>query len=725
MAGEVKSIQLSDGVQTTAPAAAPISGARVTLVEGAAPSTPAAGYVELYADSADKRVKAKDSTGEVRHVGKTDSLEVFASEAAYVAAHGAAAQGDAFFDSTVLKAKVYNGTSWSIVGSGSGSGRKNYITNPSAEVSTTGATAVGDLDLARSNTASELPREHTTGTGYKITADADVQSTADYVYWDFTLDDVDLNKKLELEFAQKVIGTLTTGQLEAIITSQADRTTALHTPIISALQATDWVHRTSFDSGSTATLSLVLRATTDMTTGGGVCISDIVISPDKSAGVATGPGPWQSWPPVWTNFGTVTTDFALWRTNGEGIDVWVRATLGTGVAGTASMSIPTSRTIRSISSSTFQAGKVTINGSTTIFNVVALPSTDATVLYFGSDTSSNSHTRQQGSAFPADVISFQAWIPTNEDVGRAALNAGQGDIEYASNTFAEGTSANTSYTNSAYFTNSPLGGVIPAITQSVAATRTRYLCQWQSAVQAGDIILFQMQENGTGPWYTVGQTTATVQNFSYNGGKWVGFCLQVVSSTQFYILFGNSGAYLNAGAYGSSTAGDYVTWATRNGTGDRLRVLKIKAAAAIGFAAAAVDSLGLVKKNRWQRKTLASDKTGASANTTLSDLTFSNLTVGNTYRVTLFFHGTTEAADTALVTITHDGGTIGIGRVGDGGDTSAYSGTTSVVFTATATSVTFVGSSFATTSTLVGNGTVAQTHATMEELQNVELTTAW
>jgi hypothetical protein len=143
----------------------------------------------------------------------------------------------------------------------------------------TGWNNVGDLDVARSTTAAELPREYTTATGIKISADSNTQSVADYVYFDFTLDDVDLSKKLKIEWSQKLLGAYTAGQLAVVITTQADRTTALHTPVTTAIPASDGVFTTSFDSSTTATLSLVIRATGDMTTDTGIVISDVVVGP--------------------------------------------------------------------------------------------------------------------------------------------------------------------------------------------------------------------------------------------------------------------------------------------------------------------------------------------------------------------------------------------------------------------------------------------------------------
>jgi hypothetical protein len=187
-----------------------------------------------------------------------------------------------FFIRDSSGAEVAIGTSASV-----GSGEKNYISNPSGAAATTGWEAYGDLAIARTTTASELPRENTTKTGLKITADADTQGTGDIVYFNFTLDDVDLNRQLKIKFDVKKIGTYD-GKLQAYIATAADVATQVAggavAPAIAGctttvIQAADGTFYLEFTSGSTAALSLVIQANADMTTGDGIGISDVVVGP--------------------------------------------------------------------------------------------------------------------------------------------------------------------------------------------------------------------------------------------------------------------------------------------------------------------------------------------------------------------------------------------------------------------------------------------------------------
>ena len=172
---------------------------------------------------------------------------------------------------------------------GGGASGKTYIANPSATADLTGWVAVGNLVISKTTTASELPREHTTASGIKIVATADVQSAADYVHYDFSLDDVDLNRKLRLAFAQKPVGTYADGQLGIYIAAQSDRAVALYVPAASSIRLLARDLETSFDALGTAAVSLVIHATADMVAGDGVVISDVLVGPGIPAATAYDP----------------------------------------------------------------------------------------------------------------------------------------------------------------------------------------------------------------------------------------------------------------------------------------------------------------------------------------------------------------------------------------------------------------------------------------------------
>jgi hypothetical protein len=125
------------------------------------------------------------------------------------------------------------------------------------------------------------------------------------------------------------------------------------------------------------------------------------------------------------------------------------------------------------------------------------------------------------------------------------------------------------------------------------------------------------------------------------------------------------------------------------------------------------------EKNKVQTKILSADVT---TNTTMSDLTFSNLTVGKWYEVNGQFLLTIDAGspdDAVLVNVVHDGTTITTANLNieETSDSSPDSISQKIIakFQATATSLTFVSFSASANSYINGNGTLGETWAQIEE----------
>ena len=278
-----------------------------------------------------------------------------------------------------------------------GIAEKNYIPNSTASITGSWGT-VGDLTLARTITAAELPREYTTGSGIKITATSGTQSIADYVYFDFTLDDVDLSKKLKISWSQKYTAPYVAGDFAVGITTQADRTTFIHTPAITAIPRSDSVFETTFVSSTTATLSLVIRATTDMTTGAGIVISDTVVGPGIMA------------PP---DLGTPSSG-TLTNCTGLPISTGVSG-LGTGVA--TFLATPSSANLASAVTGETGSGALVFGTSPTFTTSINLPDGSVSVpaMAFASDTDTGIYTPGASTiafscnGFEAGRVSFGTW----------------------------------------------------------------------------------------------------------------------------------------------------------------------------------------------------------------------------------------------------------------------------------------------------------------------------
>lgn len=125
-----------------------------------------------------------------------------------------------------------------------------------------------------------------------------------------------------------------------------------------------------------------------------------------------------------------------------------------------------------------------------------------------------------------------------------------------------------------------------------------------------------------------------------------------------------------------------------------------------------------------QTKILSSDHTTASV---ISDLTFNNLEIGKTYRISgQIFHFQPASSDIDAIVFFNNGATeVGKSRINPPASTSNRSHTDHpcVVFTATDTILEFEFNN--ATTEIQGNGTRGETFITLEELPNHVATTQW
>jgi len=580
-------------------------GDSLTFTEIATPATPSAGLVRLYPKSDGNFYKIDDSGVEVP------------------------------------------------VGSGAGgSGEKNYITNPSAASAITGWTAVSHMTVARTATASELPREFTTASGIKITAtDSQTQSTSTYVYSDFSLDDVDLSKKLKIQWSQKITGSYTAGQLAVVIQTQADRGAATPhaTPTTTAIPAADGVFETYFDASTTATLSLVIRATADMTDNAGIVISDVVVGPGVNVqGAVVGPG--IAYTPTITGSssnptkGTVN-EKARWVRKGEYMLIqyqFLQTVAGAAGSGNYTFSIPSGHTI--------DTNKVTAG---TVSNIGSAYGFNGTTEYFGNAfiatesqigikwTTGAQIGSSNVSLGGSDArIGFTAVVPIAEWAGSGTVNLGANNVEYAWNSAAWGDSGDTTS-----FGYGPAGVAFAAT--DLTNVRTRRV-RFQTAIQATDTVHVEIFTNGR--WVPFGNggmaSTNTIAPYGFwaanNGAGTAGLGWIPVSgsSTDVDVLFGRY-ASVHTGSTG-------IGWASAVTTSDRWRVVKSTAGAAVGFGAATAEASGLVSREASGTFT-GSMSGGFSANP--ADQTYTYSRVGNLLMISVNSAQTGTSNATTNITI--------------------------------------------------------------------------
>jgi hypothetical protein len=522
-----------------------------------------------------------------------------------------------------------NGSALVPVGSSSSTGEKNYITNSSAALAITGWTAVGDLAVSRTTTAAELPREFTTASGIKITADADTQSVADYVYYDFNLDDVDLNKKLKITWAQKMTGTYASGDFAVVITSQADRTTALHTPVTTSIANVDGVFTTSFDAGSTATLSLVIRSTTDMATNGGLVISDVVVGPGS---IVTGAvvEDWKSLTFTSNQTGGTHTITAKGRRVGDSLQVKLQAVQlsSGGTLGTAYLvSMPSGLTINTALAPTSSCGFFSFEKTTSFGNMARAFVNTTTTIAFREDGAT---TNIVGTDFDTNVeLHTEFTVPIAEWAGSGTVNLAQNDVEFASNSAWA--------TNTTSFVYGPAGSAINgALDGEIEMT-----VNFQTPIQSSDALILEGSSDRV-TWVELDRArfggVIVMQGAIASLGAYSGAWISNVSATSVKVLFGK---FSTIGSDGTT-----VNWPS---SAAYWRVRKTSAGAAVGFGAASASAAGLL--NYYDTGTFNVSLTGAFTST----ITCSYIRVGKL--VTVVFPGT-YAAGASNATIAAAAGSI-------------------------------------------------------------------
>jgi hypothetical protein len=143
----------------------------------------------------------------------------------------------------------------------------------------------------------------------------------------------------------------------------------------------------------------------------------------------------------------------------------------------------------------------------------------------------------------------------------------------------------------------------------------------------------------------------------------------------------------------------------------------------VGFSEATPTELGLVKSNRWQRKQLTS--TVNADTTAISDLTFNNLVIGKTYRISAsaFLRSSgASGTDFATLLVQHNGSTLFYISTRVDGEASVrdiIAGNTSI-FVATATTLTFDLDVNGISKQLLGSASFPYTYAIIEELNTHE-----
>jgi len=557
------------------------------------------------------------------------TLGKHASDAAYVTAKGsAAANGDIYFNTTDKVARLYDGTDWGAVGSGSGSGEINYITNGTGDVNTndwieytdtagsTPVTGVGGGGSAANLTLTTQTSTILRGTGSFKLAKATGNAQGQGISIPYTIDKADMLKKLKIEFdynTDDISGTAyAAGDFAVYIYDVSSG--ALITPDVTQVTGYDKDNsgsskfRASYDpiDVTSTNYRLIVHVATTTTGVFDLYLDNVIVGPGS---IVTGAivGPTQYLTPLigdLVNLGTCTLDSttSFIRVHRDGDRLKGTAfyrLVGTGTGATR-VDWDFGSSIESALNITFNTGSESSSGEqfpTTYFStnssvgvVAGIASITGTGVagLFHETSNSGLKGNQMGDTSP-DIrdITINFEVPIAEWAGSGTVNLGANDVEYAFNT---GTETAAGAINATDFGYGPQGTTFNSFNSTTVSSFSKMRVRFQTPIQPTDKITLETdQANGT--WIPVADATSISGNLS-QGTSLYGASLTAISSTDYEVRFGNKGRLSSGVTYAANGAAwsGLSTW--------KWRVVKHRSGIPVGFGLATADNAGLVKAER-------------------------------------------------------------------------------------------------------------------------------
>ncbi len=496
------------------------------------------------------------------------------------------------YDTDLKKFYGDDGSTLKVIGSGTGTGRKNYIVNPSAaDSATTNWNNTGSKFTATRDTSTSIPRETTTGTAFKLVSSGD-SADAIYITEAILLDDADLNKKLGIELAINVadsskyqINVYASATSGGTYTRQTLTTDSSSITYLPALVGT---FKSTFDSNSALPyIKFEIRVAAAANLAAYTAyFSDIMVTPDGSVIQGAVVEEWKSC--TMTTTGVTSTVNSKYRRVGSAAEFSVKIKATGNATGLVILNMPTGMTIDNsavpAADSNFGSGSVFDSSAILFYSITSCQNASSNSVIFrcqGELQVSNVDPGPDG--FDTNDELFTTFtVPIAEWVGSGTVNLSQNDVEYASNSENLTTAgATASATNTIYGT---AGTPILAYAALASANSgTSFPVNFKTAIQPTDVITVEFK-NSNG-WYNASQWAP----FADLGSARYGVRLSVTGSNQVTVAFGNAGL----AAYGAATYGALgQSWSAI--TSFYWRVRKTSAGAAVGFGLATTDSAGLV-----------------------------------------------------------------------------------------------------------------------------------
>ena len=477
---------------------------------------------------------------------------------------------------------------------GTGQGELNVVTNPSAVTDLSNWTASPSSGFA-SRQSSGSPLDPVVATGFQLSSSGVGQTLTSA---SLTVPTSLRNRKLKLEFymtqatAAFKVDVLNSSGVRFALTTDASGVSNL--PALSS----SGKYTTYFDMDSGATVQV--RFTSILATGT-LSFTQIIVGPGiQPQGAVV--GEWTTFTPTITDAtganvksASPTSNSARWRRVGSQMEVVIiyrhSTTVGTNGTGTYRFQIPTGFTV---DTSALPPGTPNHRAMVGFGQAnTAGGAGDAQLLEVWTETASTTN-YVSAYAYPVGTltgftidgtsfgfgstfreISLNFAVPIAEWAGSGTVQLAQNDVEYASNDGSGGAVAGAVYSTGMKY--GPAGSNVVAVNSTTGGySSTKYLVRFQTPIQPSDKLEIEIQVSSAASWLPV--TTAPFQPHILAAGRRFGMELETGPDTSsVYVNFGNSGAYTNNTAYdanGSPWSGE---------TGNKWRVRKSSAGAAVGF----------------------------------------------------------------------------------------------------------------------------------------------
>jgi len=451
----------------------------------------------------------------------------------------------------VLYIKASDGSETPI---GSGTGSINYIKNSGGEGNTTGWTGYAAAaatppttaptgSLASSNTFTSSAVTPLRGTAsFLYTKGAASNTQGNGVYYAFTIDAADCNKRLSISFDALTGGTYTAADLGVYVVANPGASGTLIMPSVSSIPVIGAItnFQVFFNTTTATTYNLFVHQNSTTSNTFTLEFDNVQVGP--SAAVQTVPQTdWVSdnnFVPDATAFGTVTNKQFYTKRVGDTLfvkGVWQN---GTVTANAMKLAFPSYLTLdstklnsaeSSIRSVGYAVGAVSTTGDNLFSNnrvkYLFYDGSDTATLYMSGFVTSYAFTKENANnAFTnSSVVTVEFSVPIAQWAG-SSVNVSNSVVEYVSN------NGTWDSDNSTSFSYGPAGQAMGGTLSSDRIKRVRFL----NSIQSTDKLELEVSENGI-VWYPaqsgVINGSTIITSISSTGGYSAGVNINYVSGS--------------------------------------------------------------------------------------------------------------------------------------------------------------------------------------------------